>query len=321
MLLSPGLLIFSSINITDSFKNPLVTLSNTWNPNTAQIHFGQIVHKNEQLPPDMAQATNELLQPAAVEIGPWHPPGLAALTTSIVAWPRKEAAEPEVGVLIALLEWRAGMGCREFTKDFSCSFCWRFFVFLEAEALETMKHNETESWGRFDTHVMFAQECWPHCLHHQWSSSSLPAFVSPLRAGVWRISHQLALVDTSHTNGAGNFSCPVSFRGPHHFHLGVESWSKTFTQSKVNTPPLKLQQFWPDKADLSWRQARQHQRGIPSQSCRVSVSLHQSLLSAPPALVMVAWHLNQCWCQDCCTATISYWATGCFQVLPVRFDL
>jgi hypothetical protein len=36
---------------------------------------------------------------------------------------------------------------------------------------------------------------------------------------------------------------------------------------------------------------------------------------------MVAWHLNQCWCQDCCTATISYWATGCFQVLPVRFDL
>lgn len=212
MLLSPGLLIFSSINITDSFKNPLVTLSNTWNPNTAQIHFGQIVHKNEQLPPDMAQATNELLQPAAVEIGPWHPPGLAALTTSIVAWPRQEAAEPEVGVLIALLEWRAGMGCREFTKDFSCSFCWRFFVFLEAEALETMKHNETESWGRFDTHVMFAQECWPHCLHHQWSSSSLPAFVSPLRAGVWRISHQLALVDTSHTNGAGNFSCPVSFR-------------------------------------------------------------------------------------------------------------
>ena len=52
----------------------------------------------------MAQATNELLQPVAVEIGPWHPPGLAALTTSIVAWPRQEAAEPEVGVLIALLE-------------------------------------------------------------------------------------------------------------------------------------------------------------------------------------------------------------------------
>jgi hypothetical protein len=39
-----------------------------------------------------------------MEIDPWHPPGLAALTTRIVARPRQEAAEPEVGVLIALLE-------------------------------------------------------------------------------------------------------------------------------------------------------------------------------------------------------------------------
>ena len=134
------------------------------------------------------------------------------------------------------------------------------------------------------------------------SSSSMELFFSSsfcftskaLRAGVWRISHQLALVDPSHTNGAGNFSCPVSFRD-HTISILVLNLEAKPLLSRRSTPlPLKLQQFWPDKADLSWRQARQHQRGIPSQSCRVSVSLHQSLLSAPPALVMVAWHLNQC---------------------------
>ena len=138
---------------------------------------------------------------------PWKsgpgPAGLAALTTSIVTRPRQEAAEPEVGVLIALLQRGPGMGWGAVTEDI----CWVFWLILfvapRSEAVETMK----PSWGRFNTHVMFAQECWPHCLHHQWSSSSLPAFVSPPRAGVWMILHQLAPAGPSHTNGAGNFSC------------------------------------------------------------------------------------------------------------------